>query len=106
MPKTITSPVARWPGSVTLQDPLLFPAYMKFRQCLEEADATEDGEAKRSMMLPGLCACVEKWDIAGLGQVTAGTFPASPISASAQLFAWIMDEVLSLLMEAEEVPKA
>lgn len=106
MSKLIISPVKKWPGSVTLQDPLLFPAYMKLKAALDEGQAAEDVSAKTSLVLPGLCACVESWDLKGLGQITPDTFPASPMRASAELFAWLMGEIMALLIEAEEVPNA
>ena len=106
MSKVITSPIRRWPGSVTLQDPLLFPAYMKLKASLDEGQTLEDNSAKTSVVLPGICACVEQWELKGLGQLTPETFPASPMRASAELFAWLLGEILSLLTEAEEVPNA
>ena len=36
MSKVITSPVKRWPGSVTLADPLTFPQYAAWRNALDE----------------------------------------------------------------------
>ena len=104
--KTIASPVKKWPGSVTLQDPILFPAYMKLKGALEDAELLDDAAQKMQGTLYGICPCVEKWDLAGLGQVTPETFPASPLKASAELFAWLMGEVMALLMEAEEVPNS
>lgn len=106
MPKLIVSPIRKWPGSVTLQDPLLFPAYMKLKAGLDEGQAAEDNSAKTSIVLPGICACVEKWELKGLGQLTPETFPASPMKASAELFAWLMGEIMALLLEAEELPNA
>jgi hypothetical protein len=106
MPKSIVSPIRKWPGSVTLHDPLLFPAYMKLKAGLDEAEGKEDAAEKTQATLPGLCACVETWELKGLGQIAPDTFPASPMRASAELFAWLMGEVMVLLMEAEEVPNA
>ena len=106
MSKTIASPVKKWPGSVTLQDPMLFPAYMKLKGALEDAELLDDAGQKMQNTLYGICPCVEKWDLAGLGQLTAETFPASPMRASAELFGWLMGEVLGLLTEAEEVPNS
>jgi hypothetical protein len=106
MSKVIHSPVKKWPGTVTLQDPMLFPAYMRLKDALEVSSATEDPATKMSLSLPGVCACVEKWELAGLGEVTPDTFPASPLRASAELFSWLMGEVVGLLSEAEDIPNA
>jgi hypothetical protein len=106
MPKIIVSPIRKWPGSVTLQDPLLFPAYMKLKAALDDSQVAEGAGMKMQIALPGLCACVETWELKDLGQITSETFPASPIKASAELFAWLMGEVMALLLEAEEVPNA
>jgi hypothetical protein len=106
MPKTIVSPVKRWSGSVVLQDPLLFPAYMKLKAALDDSEVATDPAMKMQIALPGLCACVEKWELKDLGQIAPETFPASPLKASAELFAWLMGEVMALLLEAEEVPNA
>lgn len=106
MSKTIASPVKKWPGSVTLQDPMLFPAYMQLKACLDDAQIVDDAAQKMSVTLPGICVCVEKWELKDLGQITPETFPASPLKASAELFAWLMGEVMGLLMEAEEVPNS
>jgi hypothetical protein len=106
MSKVISSPVKKWPGSVTLQDPMLFPAYMKFKNGLDDAAIVEDAAKKTQIILPGLCACVEKWELAGLGELTADSFPASPMKASAELFAWLMGEVMALLVEADDIPNA
>lgn len=106
MSKVIQSPVKKWPGSITLQDPLLFPAYMQLKTALDDAAVTDDPQVRMSVTLPGLCACVEKWDLTGLGEVKPEIFPASPMRASAELFSWVLGEVMALLTEAEEAPNA
>lgn len=89
-----------------LQDPILWPAYMQLRQGIEGAAQAPQETDRITLALPGICACVEEWQLEGLGQVTPETFPASPVNASARLFSWLLEAVMALLVEAEEVPNA
>lgn len=107
MPKVILSPVGRFPGAVTLSDPLTFP--QKF--AIEDANtvAVGLGETTQSRLnyalLPGICACVEKWDLEGFAEgFTPDTFPATPPVASAELVSWLLEEITLLYTEAEAVP--
>ena len=107
MSKLITSPVKRWPGSVTLADPLSFPQVFAFEDALAEATKLgEDITVERQYyaLLPGVCACVEQWNLDGLGRLTAETFPATPRKSATQLLSWLMEEVSGLFREAEEIP--
>jgi hypothetical protein len=119
MSRILTSPSKKWPGTVTLQEPLTFPGYLAWKNALDAADeARQDqkgpmtlGEAAivpevTSALLPGLCACVEKWELEGLGQLTPDSFPATPRMASARLLLWLMGEIMRLVTEEEEVPNA
>lgn len=107
MPKVIFSSVGRFSGAVTLSDPLTFP--QKF--ALEDANkvAIGLGETTQSRLnyalLPGICACVEKWELEGLPEdITPDNFPATPPVASAELVAWLLEEITLLYTEAEAVP--
>ena len=110
MSKVITSPVKKWPGSVTLSDPLTVPQAMAFEESLALARAEENQEITRAkiagLLLPGICACVEKWELEGLGIVTPENYPATPKLASALLLAWLMKEITELFNEADEIPNA
>lgn len=56
-------------------------------------------------LLPGVCACVETWELTGLpAQITPETFPGSPRIASAQLLGWLIGEISKLYSEAESLP--
>lgn len=109
MSKTITSPVPKWPGTVQLADPLTFPQYMAWKDGILKArelgDSVSQDDFDRAM-LPGLCACVEKWELQGLGQVSPETFPATPRKSSAKLVAWLLNEVTVLIREADDIPNA
>jgi hypothetical protein len=110
MSKIITSPVKRWSGSVTLYDPLTIPQAMAFEDALDLARAEENKDFTRAkiaqLLLPGICACVEKWELDGLGIVTPENYPASPKLSSAMLLSWLMGEITTLFKEADEVPNA
>ena len=127
MSKTIVSPVKKWPGSVTISDPLNISQAMAFEEAingLQEFRATlpkyevtdKNGNKKsvvdtlsakyRSLLIPGICACVEKWELDGLRVVTPDNFPATPKLSSARLALWLSDEITNLYREADEIPNA
>lgn len=129
MGKIITSPVKRWRGTVTLSDPLTIPQVMAYEDAMragkeaalehgntvqvknksgeEETQANFFSARYLYTILPGVCACVEKWELEGLpAVVTAENFPGSPKMDSARLLSWIIGEISKLYTEAEEVPNA
>jgi hypothetical protein len=109
MGKVITSPVQRWPGTVTLSDPLTYPQMIKLERAIEagrrlKADP-EAGQGEYAYaLLPGLCACVEAWSLTGLDDVTPDTFPATPRAPAARLLAWLLDAVTALYQEDDGPP--
>jgi len=110
MSKTIVSPVKKWQGSVTISDPLNISQAMAFEEALELARAEDNKDITRAkiagILLPGICACVEKWELEGLEIVTPDNFPASPKLSSAMLLAWLTKEITALFNEADEIPNA
>lgn len=123
MSKIITSPVKKWAGTVTLSDPLTIPQVILWQECVDAAQKyteeigtnSEDGVKKmtapqllifRSKITPGICECVEQWNLEGLGQVISNTFPASPKIAAADLFVWLVNEITDLFKDADEIPNA
>jgi hypothetical protein len=119
MPKTITSPVKKWPGTVVLQDPILFPAYIAWKQAVDAAAALEpEGESltivgasataeMAQAILPGICAVVQEWKLEGLpASMVPESFPATPRKASVLLLAWLISEITSLVVGEEEIPNA
>jgi len=107
MSKAITSPVKRWPGTVTLSDPLSFPQAIAIEDAIEAVQAMEDPSQQRVNFawLPALMDCVEKWELEGLADPPA-PFPATPAASSARLIVWLIREVSALFNEAEEAPNA
>ena len=69
MSKVITSPVKRFPGTVTLSDPLTFPQSLAVEDALDAAQELGEVSVRRQnyTVLPGLMECVEEWDIEGKG---------------------------------------
>lgn len=110
MSKTITSPVKRYPGTVTLSDPLTFPQAFAFEDALEavkEARETGSPARIRFALLPGIIACVEEWHLDGFpSKPTLDTFPSTPRKSSAEIIDWLVGEISALYREADEVPLA
>ena len=110
MSKIIECPVKCWPGTITIPDYLNYPQVMAFRKAMAEAQQLGEDvpvDTYNFTILPGLCACVERWDIKGLPEhVTPETFPGAPASASVRLMSWLIGVVVEQFKEAEEVPNA
>ena len=110
MSKIITSPVDRWPGTVTLSDPLTFPQALAVEDALDAAKELGEEASQRRQnytVLPGLIGCVEEWNIEGddwPDNVTADTFPSTPAKPNAEIIGWLIDEIISLYYEAEPDP--
>jgi len=107
MAKQITSPVDKFPGSVTLYDPLTFPHVIAFQDAVNAViDMGETTWSKlRYEILGGIIPCVESWDLEGIPEKpTADTFPATPLGASGELVEWLQEEITLLLTDAETVP--
>lgn len=102
---TITSPIAGFPGTVTLSDPLSFPQIEKLETAIAESVSYQDTQefTKYNMaLLPGLLACVEAWNITPLPRpdepVSLENFPATPRVKSFELIAWLLAEVMKLYL--------
>lgn len=113
MSKVITSPVKRFSGTVTLSYPLTYPQYSAWRKAIDTlpdgatlGDTVSDDSLVLAM-LPGICACVEKWELAGMGEhVSPVDFPATPRIASAKLLIWLISEINNIIAEEDESPLA
>ena len=108
MSKVIESPVKRWPGTVTLSDPLTFPQALAVEDALKAAQELGEEASQRRQnytVLPGLLECVEKWELENFPKTpTADTFPSTPATPSAELIAWLIEEIIGLYYEAEPDP--
>ncbi len=104
MPKRISSPSSRWPGFVTFSDPLTLPQALAWEKAVREAQANmETGTVTdfNYAVMPGIFACVDKWELDGLDNPTPDTFPATPRKQSAELIVWLMNEI-SRIYSGEE----
>jgi hypothetical protein len=107
MSKQIISPVKRFPGSVTLSDPLSYPQVFAWRDAIAKVEEFPDGSPfdVNAAIVPGILAIVEKWELDKFPTpVTMENFPATPPVSAARLVAWITGEITSLFSEAEEIP--
>lgn len=114
MTKVITSPVDRWPGTITLPDYLSFPQEAEWEDAIEAAGGEElaliDAASKprpAMALLPAILGIVQEWRLEGFPEYpTLDTFPATPKLSSARLLAWIIGEIAALYEEAITVPLA
>lgn len=110
MSKRITSPVKRWPGSVTIADPITLPQAKLIENAMRPIESdTGDGRVFLSTVdearLPAIFACVEKWELDNLpDDMTLETFPASPRGDSHKLAEWIFRELLAVYFGESVVP--
>ena len=89
MSKVIESPVKRFPGSVTLKDPLPFPLVVKWEEALAKVKRGDDQAALlqsiESSLYPLVVEMVEAWDLKNVQTpVTAENFPNAVKGTSAK----------------------
>jgi len=109
MSKILQSPVKKWPGTVTIPDYLNVEQAMAFEEAIENIKDNKNENinlAITSKLVPGICACVESWNLEGLQNVSQSNYPATPKLASAELTSWLVSEITKLYQEAEEIPNA
>ncbi len=104
MPQRISSPSSRWPGFVTFADPLTLPQALAWEKAIKSAQVDRDNATVTDYnyaVLPGICACVDKWELEGLGVLTPDTFPATPRKASIEFIAWLMEQISRIYIGEE-----
>jgi hypothetical protein len=108
MSKVITSPVKRWPGTVTLSDPLTFPQVIAFQDAIDVADelgSSATVSKYNQALLPGVLECVEAWELENFpSPVGMDNFPATPRKASSDLIGWLVTELVKLFTDSEPDP--
>ena len=107
MSKKIESPVKRFPGSVTLYDPLTYPQVIAFQDATAAAGELEKATwmKLRFALMPGILACVDSWEVEGVPEKpNVDNFPATPLVSAGELVNWLQEEITTLLVEADTVP--
>lgn len=102
MSKTITSPVKRWPGTVTISDPLSYPQVFALEDAISARRQLPDDCSifqANGAVVPGILACVEAWN---LENFSPDPFPATPLNSAGRLVTWLWNELQVLFEEAEE----
>jgi hypothetical protein len=102
MSKIITSPVKRFPGTVTIADPLTYPQYFAFTEAMRTVTKDDDIAHQEAMALPGILKCVEAWDIPVALPVTVDNFPSTPRQSVNRLLGWLIGEITRLIYEADD----
>lgn len=107
MARVIQSPSKKYSGSITLPEFLTFPQLDAAETAFDEAH--ELGEVRftkwRRAILPGLLACVERWDLENFPQpVTVENFPATPRVEVGEIINAVLGVVSALVSGAEVVP--
>lgn len=97
MPRTLESPVARFPGTVTFYDPLTAPMVLAFEQAAAWKSPSESptlSEAQAAM-LPYILTCIESFHLDKVPEhpVADKNFPFSPRLDTARLIRWLFDSV-------------
>lgn len=109
MPKTITSPVERFPGTLVIADPMTFQQAIAVEKSWRAATTLGDGASVaeyQAAWLPGLCACVVECQLDGMTELTPDTFPATPRTESAKLISWLIGEVVKVYGGGSDDPNA
>ena len=105
MTKVITSPVKRFPGTVTLPDFLTFPQAVAWEKAQGAAADLRAGQCTDAELLqawqPGLNAVVITWNLENYDPTNP---PATPRKSVIELTAWLLESITALYEEAETVP--
>ena len=105
MSKRVLSSSPRWPGAVVLADPMTLPQALSWEKAIRSAQMNPDTATFTDLnyaILPGICACVEKWELEGIDNPTPETFPATPRKQSIELITWLMNEISRIYNGEEE----
>jgi hypothetical protein len=116
MTKRIDSPVAKFPGYVLLPDFLILPQVRTFEDALDTIDEIRKDAPKDSRVfiskldavyLPVILSIVAEWHIEGLpDKPMIESFPLTPRKATADLIAWLVDEIRRMWIGEIEIPNA
>jgi hypothetical protein len=103
MSKRVSSPSPRWPGAVIFADPMSLPQALSWERAIRDVKLLGDDITMTDInyvILPGICACVEKWELEGI-ENPPNPFPASPRKQSRELVDWLIGEI-TIIYSGEE----
>jgi hypothetical protein len=106
MGKLIHSPVDKFPGDVTLFDPVPYPAYIEWEKALRFEGMPDDKEEQKGLfkqqaLFNGARAMVEKWEIPNFD---IDNPPAAPNRvAIVRLLSWLVAEI-GIVIKGESDP--
>lgn len=89
MSKLIHSPVEKFPGDVTLFDPVPYPAYIEWEKTVRLEGKPEDSTMQMALF-GGVKAMVEKWEISNFDINNPSATPRTPVL---NLLAWLVTEI-------------
>ena len=107
MDKIVKSPVKKWPGTITITNPLSFPQVIAIEDAIQQARELGEGISigkYHSVLLDAFLDCVSDWNLEGLENPPV-PFPATPRLESTKLTAFIIDEVMKLFNDELEIPE-
>lgn len=118
MSRVVNSPVAYFPGSVTIPTSFGYPVYARWLQAFREPSellSIEDGKAALKpgktvaelnySQVPEILAVVERFDLKNFPEnVTQDTFPIAPREQASALITWLLGEVRKAINGEIEIP--
>ena len=105
MPKTITSPVEKFPGTVTISDPMRIDQAQAVERALHGIRELRESKVGLStdydaFVIPAILANIEDSTIPG---VDKDFVPASPRAASSEMINWLFTQILRVWNGSGEV---
>ncbi|MBX3048445.1 MAG: hypothetical protein KIT46_04470 [Anaerolineales bacterium] len=95
---------------MTLRDPLYLPQVAAYEEGLARAQLLPENAGLMAVygaLMPGVYACIERFDLQGWEAFSPDRFPAQPRGEAVKLAAWLVNEVRAVYLEAAApVPKA
>jgi hypothetical protein len=107
--KIISSPVKAFPGEIVLPDYLTLPQCLAFEAANRDCAELREKSAKLpsrteldAINLPMIWGIVQEWRIQRI--TTLEAFPFTPRIESAELIAWLMNEIAGMYIGEVEIP--
>lgn len=108
MGKILQSPVARYPGTVTIPDYLVAEQDLAFEDAMAtpaEIQGTHGVGHYLQAILPGVIACVTEWNLANFPEhPTLENFPRTPRKPVTQLVSFLVTEISKVYTDGDSVP--